>query len=152
MSYEVKVRTLERADTAIVRETVPVGGIPEALTNAFGQIAAYLGRSGIAPAGSVFGRYTMHGDRVSIEAGFTVGVPIQGEGRVQPGELPGGEAAVCLHVGPYDAVADAYAAVQQWMEANSRVAAGVPWEVYLSPPDEQPPRTEVIFPLARRAS
>lgn len=55
-----------------------------------------------------------------------------------------------LHVGPYETLAPAYEAVQAWMAANRRVAAGPPMEFYLSPPDVTADeiKTEVVFPLA----
>jgi effector-binding domain-containing protein len=148
MEYDVEVRTLAPTHTAAVRERVAWAAIPETVGRAFGEVMAYLEAHDMTPTGVVYGRYVPLGDVVDVEAGFAVGERIDGEGRVQPRELPGGEAAVALHVGPYDTVAEAYAAVERWMNTNGRTAAGAAWEVYLTPPEEQPPKTEVVFPLA----
>ncbi len=45
------------------------------------------------------------------------------------------------HVGPYDGLPQAYAAMVEWMTKNGRVAAkgGEVREVYLSDPEKEPP-------------
>jgi AraC family transcriptional regulator len=147
MSYDIEVRRLERQDTAVVRARCAWDQIAPTLGSIFGEVMAHLGATGAVPAGGAFGRYTPRGAEVDIEAGFTVTAPIAAGGRVEAGELPGGDAAVCLHVGPYEQVAAAYEAVQAWIAEHGRELAGAPWEVYLTPPEEQPPKTEVVFPL-----
>jgi effector-binding domain-containing protein len=147
MSYSIEVRRLDRQDAAVVRARCRWDQISDTLGGIFSEVWSAISASGGAPLGGAFGRYTPQGDEVEIEAGFTVAGPVTPSGRVESSELPGGEAAVCLHVGPYDQVAAAYEAVVSWMSANGRTPAGAPWEVYLTPPEEQPPKTEVVFPL-----
>jgi AraC family transcriptional regulator len=60
--------------------------------------------------------------------------------------------ATTVHAGPYDKLPDAYAAIEQWMEAEGLVAAGAPWESYLNDPSDFPDpkdwKTEVSWPVA----
>jgi effector-binding domain-containing protein len=147
MPYDIAVRRLEPQHTAVIRATCAWSEIPATLGAAFGEIFPCVAQSGAVP-GMPFARYTPHGDTVDVEAGAIVSQPIPPAGRVVPGQLPGGDAAVTLHVGPYEGVAAAYEAVQAWLTEHKRVAAGDPWELYLTPPEANPPQTEVVFPLA----
>ena len=147
MGYDIEVRQLQRQDTAVIRAKCRWDQLGDTLSGIFAEVWSHINTTGAQPTGIAFARYRPETAEVGIEAGFTVAAPIARGGRVEPGELPGGEAAVCLHVGPYEEVAAAYEAVQTWMAEHQREANGAAWEVYLSPPEEQPPRTEVVFPL-----
>jgi effector-binding domain-containing protein len=148
MSYDPEIKTLEARSTAVVRTTAPMSGIAEALASIYGEVIAYLGRMGVTPV-EAFARYTIRdgGAAVDIEAGFSTTRPVEPEGRIGAGSLPGGEAATVLHAGPYDEVGAAYEALGAWLAEKGRAQEGQPWEVYLSMPDEVPPRTLVVFPL-----
>jgi effector-binding domain-containing protein len=88
---------------------------------------------------------------IDFEAGCLVDGPLEhGEGRVEAVELPGGEVAVAIHVGPYERLAETYEAVQRWVAEQGRTAGAPMWEVYLDDPDTTPRdalRTEVVVPL-----
>ena len=56
---------------------------------------------------------------------------------VMVGVLPPGEYAVVTHVGPYEGVADAHGALDEWVTAQGRVqhdAAGARIEIYVTDP------------------
>jgi effector-binding domain-containing protein len=149
MTYDVEVRALAPCDTAVIRTVCRLQDVGSVLPGIFQEVWHYLEAAEV-PAGLAFGRFTVAGGEIVVEAGFSTAEPVPGSARIQPGSLPGGEAAVCLHEGPYEQVEAAYNAVNDWLEREGREAAGEPWEVYLSPPEETPPRTEVVFPLAAR--
>ena len=152
MVHTVEVRQLSRTDTAVVRVTCSMDEIGENLGSIFEELLQYLDSSGL-PLGGAFGRFTM-GDgegQVDVEAGFTTARPIAASGRIEPGELPSGEAAVCLHVGPHDEVGAAYQAIAEWVTSEKRRPLPPAWEVYLSILDEDQPRAEVVLPLAPAA-
>ncbi|MCC6984612.1 MAG: GyrI-like domain-containing protein [Bauldia sp.] len=148
MAYAVNVTDVEPADTAVVRTEVPMAEIGTVMGAAFKDVWDRLREWGVTPTGTAFGRFKMLGDRVAVEAGFAVSAPVAGDERVRPGRLPGGPAAVTVHEGPYEEIGAAYEAVSKWVAAHKRIISGDPWEVYLTPPDADPPRTRVVFPIA----
>jgi len=145
---------IERAaqPTAVIPiETTP-DGIGPALGQAFAEVQAALGRAGVAPVGPPFARYFEHSPaRMTLEAGFPVGMPVGGDGRVKPGELPAGRIVQTWHAGGYDTVAETYGRLEAWIRENGHTPAGPPWEVYLTDPTSQPDpsrwMTEILWPI-----
>jgi effector-binding domain-containing protein len=152
-SSKIELRVLRPHLTATVRETVGRDDIPAAIGRIFQAVTAATGRQRIEHNGSPFARYHSFGDLVDLEAGVPVKTPIQPEGPVKPSELPGGPAAIAVHAGPYEGLADTYAAIESWVASTGRAASGGPWEIYLTDPSAEPDPmkwlTEVIFPLQR---
>jgi effector-binding domain-containing protein len=144
MTYDVNFVELPEQHTAVRRGHVPHTGIPEFLGGAFGAVGAALGMAHLEPAGPPFAKYAMHEDGTwDIEAGFPVIDPIEGNGDVEPGLLPGGTVATTVHQGSYDRLSDAYLAVQAFVEAGGMTPTGDAWESYLDEPDVAEPRTVV---------
>ena len=155
-TYEIESRTLPELDTAVEYATLPIGEIGGWLQKAFGEVATYLERKGAGPVGMPFGRYHRGSDgHFDVEAGFAASTPTNGEGDVEPSDLPGGPAAVTVHVGPYDAIKTAYTALHDWLEEHGSEPDGDTWEVYLTDPtlDHDPAtwRTEVVQPYHPRS-
>jgi len=149
--YEIETRTLTEQDTAVEYATLPIDEIGAWLAKAFSEVARYLGRKGAGPAGMPSARYSRRDDgRFDVEAGFPASTPTNGEGDVEPSDLPAGPAAVTVHVGPYGEIQPAYAALQAWILERGGVPEGHPSEVYFDDPnlDHDPTtwRTEVIQP------
>lgn len=120
----------------------------EALPRAFAAVA----RSGAHPVGPPFTKYTAYTETsVEFEAGMPVAAPFVALDDVVPGELGGCEAAVGMHVGPYDTIGVTYGALQAWIEGQGRTPSTVMWEHYLSNPQTDPDpatwRTEVVWPV-----
>jgi AraC family transcriptional regulator len=64
--------------------------------------------------------------------------------------VPGGEAAVLVHVGPYETLGEAYQALAEWIGGHGYRVSGPPQEIYLtSPQDPGPPVTEIRMPVER---
>jgi AraC-like DNA-binding protein len=62
-----------------------------------------------------------------------------GEGDIEAGTLPGGVAAMAVHVGAYEGLPhQTHAAIERWIEANGANAGGPPWESYITDPGETP--------------
>ena len=74
-----------------------------------------------------------------------------GQGEIVADTLPGGPVATTTHMGPYDTLTEAYAAIEQWIAAEGLVAAGAPWEAYVTDPGDYPDpkdwKTEVFWPV-----
>jgi effector-binding domain-containing protein len=149
---EFEIRSIPRQDTAVVHVTSGPGGIGQAMREALPRVFAAVARSGGHPAGPPFTKYTAYSETsVEFETGVPVATPFAGVDDVVPGEIGGCEAAVALHVGPYDAIGATYGALQAWIEARGRTPSKVMWERYLSDPQTDPDpstwRTEVVWPL-----
>jgi effector-binding domain-containing protein len=157
MSYDVTVRALPSKPALVIRGSMRQDELPAFFASAYGELYAYAARHGVMPDGPPFARYpnisnASAGAPITVEAGVTLPRAVDGDGRVEMSELPGGECAVTEHIGPYDAMEPAYQALEAWMRANRRAPAGGPWEVYHSDPAQEPDpqkwRTEIFWPLA----
>jgi effector-binding domain-containing protein len=147
----IEIRFLQPSDAAVIRAILPAELIGTVIGGMFDEIVGFLGANNITPTGQAFGRFRRAGDKVEMGVGFTADRPITPSGRIVSQHLPGGEAAVATYRGPYEDVSQAYDAVRDWLQKNERIAAAEPWEVYLSSPEEDPPRIEIVFPLQSSA-
>ena len=125
------------------------------------NIADQIVNLGGEPAGAPYGRYHQFGpDAVDVEIGIPVAMPVANlrplveceAGEMGSSELPGGEAAVVVHHGPYDTLSSAYDQLHDWIHAQGREEGPGPWESYIDDPSEvsEPSqlRTEVVWLLA----
>ena len=151
MTYQCQLLDRQSQPTLAVRTRSSVQDLPQVLGRAWGAIIQHAGRMGVQPSGPPFVAYhNMEMQDLDLEIGFPFAQKLKGEGELLAGEIPGGKAAGCLHVGPYDQVGAAYEALQKWMEANGYTPSGVVYEFYLKDPHSTPPaelQTEVVFPL-----
>lgn len=141
--------------TAVVRgEGVPVEQMIPFLDDAFTVLRAAVDAASIAPDGPAFSRYDTElvGD-VTVEAGVpllaALNGPIEISGMtIEPGELPGGEVARAVHVGPYAELADVWQGFLHELEAAGRTPRKPYWESYHATPgpgaDPQALRTELL--------
>ena len=71
-------------------------------------------------------------------------------------DLPGGSAAVAVHVGPYERLVDTYEALQAWVLEQGFELAWPMWEYYLSDPQSEPDpatwRTRIVWPVRASAA
>ena len=152
MKYSVSERVLPPQPVLVARRRVRRTEIARALGELLGSVFVHAQRAGGAIAGQPFTRYLEWGPAlVSIESGLPVATPVKGEGEVLAETLPGGRAAFTTHMGPYEQLFDAHAAVQLWIEENAHRSAGAPWEVYVTDPADHPDpkdwRTDIFWPI-----
>jgi effector-binding domain-containing protein len=150
---EYELRELPPQTTAVIRARLPMAELPGLFERAFREVWALLEAQGIEATGPPFGFYpSMPGETVEVEAGFPVGRRIEPAGNVVPSGLRGGRVVKALHVGPYEALAETYEALQRWMGEQGLEPAGGPWECYLSDPSREPDpatwRTQIFWPVA----
>ena len=150
MSQEPKIEERAARHYAGIQATVPMGGISGAVDDAFPELFGWLAGTGTAPAGPPFIRYLvidMEG-LLQLELGVPVAEPMPESGRIRPGTLPAGRYAVLRHVGPYDGLIDANAALQRWArerglefdttETPEGSAWGARFEEYITDPSGEP--------------
>ncbi|MDP9469013.1 MAG: GyrI-like domain-containing protein [Chloroflexota bacterium] len=124
------------------------------------NVADRIADLGGTPAGPPYARYHEFGpERVDVEFGIPVASPVANlrplaecePGEVGSGELPGGPAAVTLHMGSYPGLGAAYERLREWIPAQGHAPGGAPWESYINDPTEVGDadlRTEVIWPVS----
>ena len=152
MTQEIAIKRVSSQPTMGVRVSVPREQIGPMMGEILPEVWGYLEGRGVHPAGPPFARYYGHDEtNVDMEAGLPVAEPVEGEGRIIPGELPGGEVAAMTYLGPYEGITDAHMAVEGWLKANGREASDTPWEVYETDPGEKPDpakwRTQIVWPV-----
>lgn len=152
MSYHTEVRKAAPQPVVSVRGPVSFPELSSKLGEFVSEAAAYLKKQGVEPAGPPFSRYHgLQGDKVDLEAGLPVATALPGEGKVKAGELPGGEVVATTHVGSYEGLPKAGAALDEWASKHDREAAGPNWEIYHVAPghnaDSASWKTEVVKPL-----
>lgn len=152
--YAIEVITAPPRTLAVTRFHAGFGELDamgEKMGAAFGSVAAHLGDAGVAFEGPAVACYTPAGDGFDVAAGFPVA------GSFDPGDgvdrlvLDGGEVAHTTHIGPYDQLPAAYAALRAGAEQLGRSLddAATMWEEYWTGPEAPPEetRTEVFWPL-----
>ena len=141
--------------TVLERTEQPYVAIPiEATLREWGEVnalipevLAWLGERGIAPAGALFYRHRVIGgfdEKFSVEVGFPVAEPVEGDGRVVAGAKPAGRYVVATHHGHPDGIAQSHLALVDWAgrQAVPLAKEGDVWgglfESYLSDPEVEP--------------
>ena len=167
MTYTIKRKELSPQPVLVIRRRVKPSEIGSTLAEVLPIVFKHAQQTRAAIAGQPLTRYIEWGPGLlSIEAGFPV---VASGNNANDGEspsdspaggpvivadcLPGGPVATVTHSGPYEMLAEAHAAIQQWIETQGLRAAGPPWEIYTTDPADYPDpqdwKTDVFWPLAR---
>jgi len=152
MNYECTLKTVTPQPTMSVRGLTTMEALSNTIGEYLGEVWQVVEMQGGQFAGPPFTRYHSVSEAgIDLEAGLPVIVALPSQGRVQAGELPGGEVVATIHVGPYEQLPDAGAALLAWVAEHNREVGGPNWEIYLTDPGEvsDPAKwqTEVVLPL-----
>jgi AraC family transcriptional regulator len=152
-ALSIERREIPAQPFLFVQAKVARSEIAKAIAEGLGKVFPYAIKAGLPMAGPPTARYLTSGPGLlDMQVGVPIAVAAPGDGEIQAGELPGGPIAVAVHAGAYDQLADTYAAMERWMEANHHRGGAAPWESYVTDPGDVPDvkdwRTEVYWPLA----
>jgi effector-binding domain-containing protein len=152
MNYECTRKQVEPQPVMSIRGNTRFQAISATIGEYLGEVWQYVEANGGQFVGPPFTRYHQITDsEIDLEAGLPVASALAGQGRVQAGKLPGGEVVSTMHIGPYEELPAAGAALTTWAATHGREAAGPNWEIYWTDPGEvKDPaawKTEVIMPL-----
>ncbi len=144
---------VEPQTVAVVAGEVAMDKLTEFFGEAFPAVVSAIESQGLTVVGPPFAFYpTPPTEVVMLEAGFPTASPVEPDGMVVAGDLPGGPAVSAVHVGPYDTMEQTYTELQAWMGDRGLRPAPHMWEIYLSDPDTEPDpslwRTQIIWPIA----
>ncbi len=152
MPYEFTTHEIPAMDILSIREHVEPDRFPGFLGGAFPELFTHVGRHGIVATGQPFVIYHAFGPEL-IDAEVCVPVigPAPTEGRIAASALAAATVIRTLHVGPYEELGGAYAALSEWVDDHGYQAVGPIRERYLtgigddvSPSDY---RTELDMPV-----
>jgi len=156
---EIEIRA-EQPYVAI-SSRVPMSGLA-GVGARLGEVFAWLGARGGAPAGPPFFKYNvidMAGD-LEVEAGVPIAQAMEGDTQVLSGVLPAGRYATVTHVGHPDQLLEATRSLLAWASEQglkwdmSLGDNGERWgsrlEFYLTDPSVEPDMDEWVTQLAFR--
>jgi effector-binding domain-containing protein len=133
VNYEITVEVARPLTLAAVRATVPVSGIAAAWKPALDKVWAFLRTNHVLNSGLnvfLYHHPERSGEAMNIDFGVQVSNRFNDEGDVKCVETPPGEVAQTVHIGPYDRLSDAHAALHLWCKTNKRPIAAASWEIY----------------------
>lgn len=155
MTYDIQQQVIDETPVLFGRRRVERERIAEVLAEVLPAVFGYAMEAGLAMTGPPFVRYIDQSAAFfELEAGVPLAEPAAAPAdnpEILAGSLPGGNAAVTIHVGPYDTLGEAHIALDRWIAENGHTASGGPWEVYLTDPaevaDPEEWQTQIIWPL-----
>lgn len=151
MSYEFEVREIPAQPYASSRAATTRKGIGETIAVLLKEVWEHIEQSDGVPIGPPFTAYTRDNgdDDIEIEAGIPLDRPIEGNERVICQMSPGGEAVSIVHIGPFEGLRGADAALAAWAAKNHRTPHGANVHVYWTDPaavqDPAKWKTEVVM-------
>jgi len=155
MTYSITKTRLSPQPVLVVRRSIKRSEIAATIADGLQKIFLAAQKAGVALSGPPFLRCLNAGPGLmTVEPGMRVAGPATNaalDEDVLWETLPGGEAATTLHMGKYEDLPEAYAAIEQWMKAEGLKMGGAPWEVYVTDPGDYPDpkdwKTEIFWPL-----
>jgi effector-binding domain-containing protein len=154
MTYDIETRELPGQTAISIREQIRPADLPAFIGRSFADLIGHARLLAIPVAGEPFAIYHSFGaDAIDVEIGLPIHGPVEATGRISTREMPPVTVAETVHAGPYEGLADAYAALAQWIEANGFEVVGPIRELYLDGPGSDVPpsayRTIIAMPILR---
>jgi effector-binding domain-containing protein len=150
MDYDVEIVRTRPRHVAVIRFEATAETMSNLVGPAFGAVAADLEQRHIPASGPAVAHYDMEPEGFAVAAGLVVDDPVPGDGIVEPMDLPAVEVATTLHVGPYEKLVEAYAAIERTVgSVGRRLDEHHMWEEYLDGPEVplERHRTVISWPL-----
>jgi effector-binding domain-containing protein len=152
LDYRIEVQTVRSRLAMSAQICVPLDQFGASLGRLLETVQGHLEAQAARADGPPFCRHHGAGEGgFRMEAGLPIARTVRGSPDVQAAELPGGQAAITWHFGPYDGLRSAYRALGLWLKSNHVELAYSPWEYYwISPRDTEDAsawRTEIVWPL-----
>jgi effector-binding domain-containing protein len=132
-----EVITTQEVTTAVIPLVIPGRDMPKYMDPAIQEVIKTITGQGVQIVGPMFSyHHRRPSDTFDFEIGFPVSKAIKEEGRVINSKLPAVNVVRSVYSGPYEGMAHAWHALQQWVRENGHGETGKFWEAYLTNPDE----------------
>ncbi|GAB4568876.1 MAG: hypothetical protein Tsb0020_22750 [Haliangiales bacterium] len=152
LNYDITQQPIDAMTLLCQTQRVAQAKIAEALGQILPAVFAYATQHNVPMLGPPITRYHGWGPGViTLEAGIPVAPGATGSGDIAVTTVDACNAAVAIHTGPYEGLADAHAAIELYLHEHGLRVAGPPFEVYLTDPGEVPDpadwKTRVVWPI-----
>jgi effector-binding domain-containing protein len=152
MVYEIATHHVEPQAIVSIRGRRQQDDLPAFIRAAFSDLLGRLRLLGVSPSGPPFVIYHGFGaDGIDAEVSVPIDQSVTATGKVESRVLPAMTAARTLHVGPYEKLGGAYAALTDWTADHGFESAGPIQERYLNGPGDcvasSEYRTEIDMPI-----
>jgi effector-binding domain-containing protein len=151
MKYEFRIAEVRERHVMAVHDRAK-GDLPAKIVQNLDKVWAYL-KTQSAKAGHnivVYRDYDRAAGVMTIDVGVEVESPLPGDGTVVPVTTPAGTVATTVHLGPYDKLGEASAALHEFCRAHDHPIAGPTWEEYGDWADDPSQRRTDVFVLVER--
>ncbi|MDB6007539.1 MAG: Bacterial transcription activator, effector binding domain [Prosthecobacter sp.] len=128
MRHSIELTRSEVIHTAVIRSRVPQKELSRFVPAACGEVWNFIRSAGLPKPGRHVAVYLDH--QGTVEVGAEVSEPFTGNERVQCSQLPAGQVATTVQLGPYSGLGEAHAAIRQFCTAQDYRLSGVSWEIY----------------------
>jgi len=151
MTYRIEKKTIHAQPIAYGSGEGSIAEIPKLLGEILPRVLKHIEENGGKMAGPPFTEYLSMGETIRFRAGIPLAEKIAPAEGVEMGELVGGDVLTTVHIGPYDKLNEAYAAIEAYVAENDLDAGDSMWEFYWTDPAANPDpkdwKTELFLPL-----
>lgn len=130
MPYGIRIEQVKPVPIAVVRRRARKNELSRVVPEACGTVWNALKAAGIRGGRHVAVYRHAPDGQFDLEIGAEVDDAFAGDGHVVGSTLPGGQVATSTHFGPYNQLAGAHQAVQDWCAANNLTTIEPCWEIY----------------------
>ena len=145
MGYTVTILQVAPQWIAAARGRASKNEISQVMLGLLGKGWDFVKQSGIKNDGQNVAIYRGDADGVMIAAGPRVFEKFEGDCVATPSGL----AATTIHMGPYELLGNAHAAIREWCKANGHELEGTNWEIYGHHEEDPARRRTDVFYLLR---
>jgi effector-binding domain-containing protein len=152
MVHHIATHHVEPQAIVSIRDRRPLPGLPGFIRSAIPEILGRLRILGATAAGPPFVIYHEFGSQgIDAEVSVPIVRQVMATSRIKTRVLPAMTVARTVHVGSYEQLGDAYAALTDWIKGHGFEVAGPVEERYLNGPGDHVPsseyQTEIEMPI-----
>ena len=126
MPHPIHLKSVEAVSTAVARSRVEPQELSKFVPAACGEVWSFIRAAGLSGGRHV----ALYLEDHQVEVGAEVSGPFVGKERIHCSQLPAGQVATTIHLGPNPDLGKAHDVVRRWCAENGHTPAGICWEIY----------------------